>query len=132
MTFLSKIGSLILKGISLWFGFAPVVGQQLPGGAGIVQRITKDLAEIANVIIAVEAVGQLKGMPGPEKAKAAGPLVAQIVLQSTILAGKKIAKPDLFNAGCVNIAGGVADVLNSLHEGGAATVDASDHHVPVQ
>jgi hypothetical protein len=120
MTFLSKLGAILLKGVAIATGFSQVLGQQLPGGGGaMVQKISKDLAEIAQIIVTIEAVGQLKGLPGAEKAKAAGPLIAQIILQSTIMTGQKINDATLFNQGCVNIAGGMADVLNSLHPDGA-------------
>ena len=120
MTFLSKLGAILLKGVVIATGFAQVLQQQVPGvGGTVIQKISKDLVEIAQIIVSIEAVGQLKSIPGAEKAKAAGPLVAQVILQSTIMTGQKINDTALFNQGCVNIAGGVADVLNALHPDGA-------------
>jgi hypothetical protein len=123
MTFLSKIGAVLLKGIGLATGFLPLISSQIPQASGAVQVISKDLAELSQVVISVEAIGQLKGLPGADKAKAAGPLVAQVILRSTLLTGQKIQNPDLFNQGCVNIAGGLADVLNSLHPDGVQEKD---------
>lgn len=119
MTFLSKIGGILLKGIAIAGGFTQVIGQQVPQAGGVVQASQGFLAKIAEVVMTVEALGQLKSLPGAEKAKAAGPLVAQIILRSTLVAGQKISDPVLFNQGCTNIAGGVADVLNSLSSDGA-------------
>lgn len=130
MTFLKTLGQLILKGVQIWLGFAPIVSQQV--GGGVVQKVSRDLAEIARIVVDMEALGQQSGMPGTERAKAAGPLVAQIILDSTLLSGGKIAQPDLFAAACVTIAGGVADVLNSLHADGIKVgEDATQHHLPV-
>jgi hypothetical protein len=41
-----------------------------------------------------------------------------IILRSTILVNHSIANPDLFNQGVSAVAGGFADVLNSLHADG--------------
>lgn len=118
MTFLSKLGAVLLKGIGVATGFLPLISQAFPSTTGSIATISKDIAEISVVVAQIEAIGQLRGLPGPEKAKAAGPLVAQILLRSSILSGQKVAQPELFNQGCVTIAGGVADVLNSLHPDG--------------
>jgi hypothetical protein len=118
VTFLKKLGTAILKGIQVVSGIAPVVVRELPGIAGTVQTISTDLAQVAQIIVAAEAFGQSLGLPGTQKLTAASPQVAQIIMQSSLLAGKKIANPELFNAGCTQIAAGMADVLNSLHESG--------------
>lgn len=119
MTFLKKLGSILSTVTGLFLGFAPVIQKQYPQTGGVIDTVSKDLSEIGMVVVNIEAIGQLKGLTGPDKAKAAGPLVAQIILNSTLVAGKKIANPDLFNQACAEIAGGVADVLNSLHEDAA-------------
>lgn len=114
MTFLSKIGSILLKGIAIASGIGGIIGQQVPGTAGTVTRVLGFLTELAPIITTVETIGQIKGIPGAEKAKLAGPLIGQIVLQSDFMIGKKIDQPDLFKLGCERVAGGVADILNSL------------------
>lgn len=121
MTFLSKLGSAILKGIAIVSGIAPVISQNIPGIAGPVQVLSQDLTQIADIITQVEAIGQAFGQAGPDKLKAAAPLVAQVLLKSSILANNKIANPDLFNQGATAIASGMADVLNSLDQGGVET-----------
>lgn len=122
MTFLSKLGKIIATVSEIFLGFAPILSKAVPQVGGVVQTISKDFADVGNIVAQVEAIGQLKGLAGPDRAKLAGPLVAQIILSSTLVAGKKIANPDLFNQGCVNISGGVADVLNSLHEDAVSAV----------
>src|SRR5689334_16640540 len=106
MTFLSKIGGIILKGIALASGIGGLVGQQVPAAAGTVTRVLGFLSELAPIITTVEAIGQIRNIPGPEKAKIAGPLIGQVILQSDFMAGKKIDQPDLFKLGCERIAGG--------------------------
>ena len=122
MTFLSKFAGILLKGIAIATGLMPLVAQSFPGAGGVVTVVENNLARIVQIVVEIEMIGQLKGLPGAEKAKAAGPLVAQIILQSSLMSGKKIANAELFNQGCVNIAGGMADVLNSLHP------DAAQEH----
>lgn len=113
-TWLKKVGEIILKGVEIVSGIAPIVSASLPGSAGTVQVVSQDLAQIATVIQEVEVMGQALKQPGPQKLTAAAPLVAQIVLQSSILAGRSIANEALFTQACSEIAGGVADLLNSL------------------
>jgi hypothetical protein len=123
MTFLSKIGGIILKGIAIAANIGGVVAQQIPQVSGPVNRALGFLTELAPIITTVEVIGQLRGIPGPEKAKLAGPLIGQVILQSDFMASKKIDQPDLFKLGCERIAGGVADVLNSLRAEDAKEVN---------
>lgn len=114
MTFLKKLGGIILKVTEIALGFAPIVQQMLPGSSAAVATVSKDLTEIADIIVQAEAMGQALGIPGAQKLIAATPMVAQIVLQSSLLANHEIGDPDLFRKGCASIASGMADVLNSL------------------
>jgi hypothetical protein len=117
MKFLSKLAQVILQGVAVVSGIAPVLSQ-VPGASGPVQTISQDLAQIAQIIAQVEVIGQKLGQAGPSKLVAAAPLVEQVLLQSALLAGRKIDKDraDLFSQGSKKIADGMADVLNSLHE----------------
>jgi hypothetical protein len=123
MKFLTKLGALLLKGVAIVSGISPLVTTQFPGSNSAVQVISADLAQIADIIAQVEAIGQALGQKGPDKLKAAGPLVAQVVLKSALLANHKIAQPDLFAAGSTKIADGMADILNSLAADGIKTED---------
>ncbi len=114
MKFLTKLGMILLKATEIVAGFAPLASAVVPGQAGNIQVVSADLAQIAGIITEVEAVGQALTLAGPAKLQAASPLVAQVILQSSLLANHKIANPDLFKAGAQKIADGMADVLNSL------------------
>lgn len=114
MNFLAKLGGIILKVTEIVTGFSPILQTVLPGQKDTIQLVSRDLVEIANIITQVEAFGQVLGTPGADKLKAATPLVAQIILQSSILANHSIANPALFKQGTQKIADGMADVLNSL------------------
>ena len=114
MNFLKKFGSIVLKLTEIVAGVAPTVVKDFPGASGVVQIISKDLAEIGNVIGQVEVIGQVLGTVGADKLKAAVPLVTQVILSSSLMAGKKIADPAKFQAAVSEITSAVADLLNSL------------------
>jgi hypothetical protein len=95
-------------------GISPFVSAEFPG-SGTVQVISKDLAAIAQIIQQAEVMGQALGQAGPAKLTAAAPLVAQIVLQSSLLANHSIADQTKFTGGVNALASGVADILSSLH-----------------
>ena len=123
MSFLKKLGSVILKLVAIAGGFQPIIQQQIPGAAGAVASGIQDLGLIASIITNVEAMGQTLKLAGPDKLKAATPLVAQVVLQSSLLVRQKIADPALFTEGCSKVADGVVAILNSLHESGVKQED---------
>lgn len=118
MKWLSRIGQIINKTLQVVGVFGPVVSASIPGDRDdrIVNVISRDLAEAANVIVNAEAVGQALGLAGPQKLIAAAPGVAQVILGSALLAGRKVANPDLFKAGSTKVADGLADILNSLKD----------------
>lgn len=116
MTFLSKLGGLIAKGLSIWYGLSGAAGALNPSIAGVVHKIDTEISQIAQIVITVEAIGQKLGIKGPEKLTAAAPLVAQVILQSALLARHKIKDEALFAKGCGEIAGGFADILNALDD----------------
>lgn len=119
MKWLTLVGKYALVGLNLLTGFGPMIGQMIPGDKDdkVILKATDTLTQVSTVIQMVEAIGQAASTPmaGPEKLKVATPLVAQIVLSSSMLAQHKIANEDLFRAGCASIASGMADVLNSIH-----------------
>lgn len=116
MGFLKKFGSIVLKLTEIVSGIAPMVVRDFPGSAGTVQLISKDLAQIGDVIGQIEVIGQTLTLAGPDKLKAAIPLVTQVVLASPLMAGKKINDPAKFNTAIAGIASSMADLLNSLDE----------------
>ena len=122
MTFLKKLGQIISTVAGIFTGFAPFLQKELPQTGTVVQTVSKDLSAIMDAVTNVEAIGQLQGLSGADKAKALGPIVANIILGSAPLTGKKIANQTLFSTACQEIGAGVADLLNSLHEDSVATV----------
>lgn len=128
MTFLKKLGSIIASVSNIFLGFAPLLQKELPQSAGVLQVVSKDIAAIADAVVNAEALGQMQGMTGAEKAKYLAPLVAQIILSGTIVAGKKIDNQALFLQGCGNLGGAVADILNSLHADSTDSVTAKVSH----
>lgn len=116
MTLLAKIGSILLRATEIISGFGPLVSAVVPNSSGVVTAVESELSQISGVITSVEAIGQTLQIPGPQKLTAAAPLVAQVILQSSLLAHHKIANEVLFKQGATKIADGMADVLNSLHD----------------
>jgi hypothetical protein len=116
MSFLKRLGSIIVKGAAIAAGFGPMISATVPGAAGVVTKVTDTLQQLVGIIVNVEAVGQVLGTPGPDKLKAATPLVAQIILQSDFMVGKKIKNQELFQKAAAQFAGGAADFLNSLED----------------
>jgi hypothetical protein len=55
--------------------------------------------------------------------RAAGAQVAQIILKPALVSNRKIENKELFKTGNEKIAGGMADVMNSLKD----DVDTEDH-----
>ena len=123
MKFLSKLAQIFAKGLQIVGIFAPAVQTVLPNSQGIIQTVSQDLTQIGQVVVDVEQMAVALQLKGPDKLKAAAPLVADIVLKSTLVANHKIDNPDLFNQGCAGIASGMADVLNSFHTDGIQVTD---------
>jgi len=118
MNFLKALGQAILKGGSVIQNFLPV-------GAAVATAISPGLgltiSELGAIITSVESVGQTLGTSGPDKLKAATPLVAQAILQSAFMANHKIANAALFNQAAQEFAQATVDLLNSL-DGASLTV----------
>lgn len=107
MTFLKKFGMIVANIAKIIIGIGPL----LPTGD---KKVADTLNSVASIILTVEAVGQSLSVAGPDKLKAATPLVAQLILQSDLLSGKRIDNPELFKSGCEAIADGMAKLLNSV------------------
>lgn len=109
-------------------GVGPIFAASIPKAAGTITIVTSDLQQIAGVIQTIEAAAAAATapIPGAEKLQMATPLVAQAILQSSLLAGHKIANPTLYNQGAEKIASGMADVLNSLHEDAVKVTQPQD------
>ena len=116
MTFLKKFASIMIT-VGKYAGLiSPAAQVMFPGHAGKIEGVADDLAEVAGVVVTIEAIGQSAGWPGPDKLRYAAPLVANVITKSALLIDKKIDDPDLFAAGSTKIADGMADILNSLKD----------------
>lgn len=113
MGFLRKAGVILGKITQAWLGLSPML-TNLPGA--IRTEITSDLTLLAGIIVNAEAMGQALDLKGPDKLKAATPLVGQLILQSSLLAKRKIKDPALFLRGSTKIGDGMADILNALDD----------------
>jgi hypothetical protein len=126
MTFLKKLGSIILQVGKIAVGYGPVISSLLPKYAGEVQVAEDKLSELGAAVVTVEAVGQALGLSGPDKLKAAIPLVGQAISQSALVAGKKIANQTLYDQAMQGFAQATVDLLNSLHEDAAKVAETHD------
>ena len=121
MTFLSKLGSLLARGIAVLTGLAPIIaplfGSKAQQAAGVVTTATNDLNAVAQIVVTTEALIQTPGS-GAAKLAAAAPLVVNLVKGSEIVSGHKIANETLFIQGCTDLTNAVAEILNSLDAGG--------------
>ena len=120
MKFLSKLGQVIQVGLQIVTGFGPLVTALTPTKKddAIVAQVADTMSQVAGIVAMVEAVGQAATtpMPGPEKMRVAAPLIAQVIMASSMLAQHKIHNEALFRAGCERVGGGMADILNSLKD----------------
>jgi hypothetical protein len=114
MTFLSKLGTFLAKGIAVISGVWPLVSGLFGSKAQTTgTTVVNDLTQIGQVVVQAEALIQGSGT-GAAKLAAAAPLVANIVKTSELVSGHKIANETLFIQGCSNITSAVAQILNSL------------------
>ena len=118
MKFLTLLGQILVKGTQIAMG----VSQLLPANQKIIgEKIGARLAELAQIVITIEAAGQVINVPGADKLRMATPLVAQALLQSDLFVDqlngdkrRKVNDQVLFQKGAASIASGLADVLNSI------------------
>jgi hypothetical protein len=115
MSFLKKLGEVLNAGSGLLPIVGPLINIFAPKAAPGVQNVSDELPKIAAIIAQIEAIGQAMQLPGAKKLEIAAPMVAQIVLASPLMAGKSIQDQVLFMKGVTGIAGGMADLLNSLN-----------------
>lgn len=115
MGFLKKLGGVLAKGIGYVTGFGPLVASSIPGDKddAIIGKVTDSLNEVAGIVVTVQAVGETLGTDGPEKLKAATPLIANIVVRSALVAGRPIENQALFLEGCTDLTNAVYKILES-------------------
>jgi len=117
MTFLKKLGQILLQVATTAVGIGPLVtplfGNKAGAATTAVATVTNDLTTIGSVIVQVEVA--LAGKTGADKMSAAINLIGPIIKASQLVSGKKIADPLKLQNGIAEITQGVVDVLNSIH-----------------
>jgi hypothetical protein len=116
MKFLTKLGQISLNIGGIVAGIGPLGSMLFPQHKAAIDKFVGTSSSIVSIISQIEVVGQTLLLPGTDKLKAATPLVAQVILSSDALVGKKIKDNELFKSGCTKITDGWADVINSLEE----------------
>jgi hypothetical protein len=119
MSFLKKLGSVVLKVIGIWTGFAPLVQSVIPQSPTAV-AVEDKLAKAISLIVTVEQTFAAAFGPdaklGSDKLRAAQPFIAQLIQQTDLLAGKKPKDEAMFQKGCTELTGALADILNAYGE----------------
>ena len=132
MTFLSKLGSVLAKGLAVATGLWPLVSNLFGSNAKVQQTVPtviNDLTSIGQVVVQAEAMFQTPGS-GAQKLAAAAPLVTNIIKTSELVSGHKIANENLFIQGCTEITAAIADILNSLDSNSVNTASGSPVVIP--
>ena len=124
MTFLKKLGQVLLKVVGIAAGVGPIITPFLGSGkaAQITGTAVNDLTSIGSLVVQIEtAFAAVPGSTGAQKLQAAIPLVANVIKTSELVAGKKIANEALFTQACTEYTQATVDLLNSIHPDEAKT-----------
>ena len=114
ISFLKKLGGAIAKGVSIGGAVAAIAAPDK--FKPVIAKGLDTLSRVGDVVIQTEALAQSLSGPvaGADKLKAASPIAAAMILESSLVAGRKIADQALFTQGCQKITDGMADILNSI------------------
>ncbi len=118
MTFLKKLGQILLNVTGIAVGIGPIIQPFLGSGkaAQVVSTGTNDLTAIAQAVLQIEvALGNVPGSTGAQKLQAVLPLVGNIVKTSELVSGKKIADEAKFTLAIQELSQGAVDLLQSIH-----------------
>lgn len=121
MSFLKKLGQVLVKGLQIVTGLGPVVTQYAPNAAGTLTAVEDTLGQIIAAVQSAEAMGAALTLTGPQKLTAAAPLVEQAVLALFKARGWNIGDETAFKAAVAKLTGDVADLLNSVNDGSVQT-----------
>lgn len=116
--FLSVLGTIV-RVVGQASGFIPMINPFVPAkDQGVAQNVEDKLSQALSVVVTAEqmftAAYGAEGKKGSDKLKAATPFIAQLVQQSPLLLGKKIANETLFEDACSRLTAALADILNSV------------------
>lgn len=112
MSWLKKVGQVVLKITGLWGTVAPLAGRLIPGAG--------EVSSIISVIVSVEqlftAAYGADGKKGSDKLRAATPMVAQLIQASSFFQGKALKNEPLAADAYTRITAAFADLLNAYGE----------------
>lgn len=117
MSFLKKLGTVVLKIVGIASGLLPAIQGAIPQTA-TVQTVEDKLNKAFGVIVTAEQMFAATGTAktGSDKLKAATPFVAALVQNVELLSGKKPKDDALFQDAVTRMTSAMADVLNSFGE----------------
>jgi len=118
MTFLKKLGQVLLKVVAIAAGVGPIIQPFMGSGkaAQVTGTAVNDLTSIGSIIVQIEtAFAAIPNSTGAQKLAASIPLIANIIKTSELVSGKKIANEALFTQACQEYAQATVDLLNSIH-----------------
>ena len=118
MTFLKKLGTILLNVAGIATGVGPIIMPFLGSGkaAQVEGKVVNDLTSIGSLIVQIEtAFAAVPGSTGAQKLQAATPLVANVIRTSEMVSGKKIANEALFMQAVTEYTQATVDLLNSIH-----------------
>lgn len=118
MSFLKKLGTIVLKIIGVASGLMPLIQGSLTGGAAATVSTFEDkLNKALGVIVTAEqmfaAAHDAASGKGSDKLKAATPFVAALIQNTELLIGKKPKDEAKFEAASTALTSALADILNS-------------------
>lgn len=121
LTFLKKLGQILLNVAGVATSVGPILGPFLGSGKGVVTTAVNDLTQIAQLVVQIEtAFAAVPNSTGQQKLQALVPLVANVISTSQVVIGKKIQNQEQFTKGCTEVAQGMVDILNAIHPDEAA------------
>lgn len=119
---LKTVGRVAAVGFQIATGIDPLlikaVGSVNPQAGSAIQKFDSELIQIGGIITTAEtmfaAVNGGDAQTGAQKLAAVTPFISTIIKSSELMVGKEIADEAGFIAAVQKIAGGFADLLNSL------------------
>jgi hypothetical protein len=119
MNFLKKLGSIVIKIIGMWAGFAPLV-QANASSSPTATKVIGEVTQAFGVITTAEqmftaAYGANTKLPS-QKLAAAKPFIAQLIQGTELLTGKKPKDETMFEQGVSDFTSALVTILNSYGE----------------
>ena len=115
MNWLKKLAQALSAVTQIVVGFGPLFTQLTPTDKDdkALPVVLDSLQHLTGILATVESIALSLGLTGPDKLKAAIPLVAQLILQSDAMVGCKIDNPAEFQAGVGDLVSAWVRVVNS-------------------